>query len=371
MNSLPNLLIKNNDKAERGMAATIRDVARQANVSVATVSRYVNGTNRVRGETAERVKAAIEALGFRPNAVGRSLSTSYTKSLGVVIPSISNPVFADAVEGITNAVKQHGYTLMLTSTNYDPDEELSAVGTLLENRVDGIILTVADPQSSPALSLLEKSGVPYVLVYNQPSPGKPTVTVDNAGAGRDVACEFARQGHQRLGMVSGRFRSSDRAVARRDGFLAGAAEAGLKTPVICEADHEGRQLEKSLDQLYEDLSVAPTGLFCSNDLLAISVIGYLQQRNIQVPEQVSVIGFDGIAVGNHLYPTLATIVQPSQEMGSAAAHSILGRLSGKASSEEMLLPYIFRKGDSAGPAGKLTPASSPNLSKSIRRRSTK
>ncbi len=353
------------------MVATIRDVARQANVSVATVSRYVNGTHKVRGKTAERVKAAIETLGFRPNAVGRSLSTAHTKTLGVVIPSISNPVFADAVAGITDEVKQQGYTLMLTSTNYDPDEEAAVVGTLLENRVDGVILTVADPEKSPALALLEQAGIPSVLIYNQPAGAYATVTVDNVEAGREVARTFIELGHKKLGMISGRFKASDRALARRDGFVDGACRAGLENPVICETDHEGRQMEQSLDNLFSDPVNAPTALFCSNDLLAISVIGYLRKRDILVPDQVSVMGFDGIAVGSHLHPALTTVVQPSREMGSAAARHLLARLSGDASPEVMLLPYTVRTGDSAGPAGKLSPASSPNLSQHSLRRPPK
>lgn len=352
------------------MAATIRDVARKANVSVATVSRFVNGTHKVRGETAERVKDAIAELGFRPNAVGRSLSTSHTKSLGVVIPSISNPVFSDAVAGITNEAKQQGYTLMLTSTNYDPEEELSVVGTLLENRVDGVLLTVADPKNSVALEMLRNAGTPYNLIYNQPAEQSPTVTVDNVEAGREVAAQFATLGHQYLGMISGRFTTSDRALARKDGFLKGAREQGLPDPVICEADHEGRALERTLEALYRDRSKAPTALFCSNDLLAISVIGYLRKLGISVPEQVSVIGFDGIDVGSHFYPSLATMVQPSQEMGAAAAKQLLARLSGDNVKETLILPHVFRPGESAGPAGKLTPASSPNLSQNTRRRPT-
>ena len=352
------------------MAATIRDVARKANVSVATVSRFVNGTHKVRGETAERVKEAIAELDFRPNAVGRSLSTSHTKSLGVVIPSISNPVFSEAVAGITNEAKQQGYSLMLTSTNYDPEEEQSVVETLLENRVDGVLLTVADPENSAALDMLRNARTPFFLIYNQPVEQTPTVTVDNVLAGQEVAEQFAVLGHTRLGMISGRFTTSDRALARKNGFLKGAANLKLPAPVICEADHEGRALEQTLKALYQDLSTAPTALFCSNDLLAISVIGYLRKHDISVPQQVSVIGFDGIDVGSHFYPSLATMVQPSQEMGAAAAKQLLARLSGGDIKEALILPHVFRPGESAGPAGKLTPASSPNLSQNTRRRST-
>lgn len=353
------------------MAATIRDVANLASVSVATVSRFVNGVSSLRPQTADKVRLAIEELGFRPNAVGRNLSTASTQTLGVVIPSLSNPVFADAVAGITDVTRDEGYTLMLAATNYDPAEEALLVGKLLENCVDGVLLTVADPASSPAVALLKKTKTPFILIYNQPFDDCPTVTVNNVEAGKQVAEEFIRLGHSRLGMISGNFTASDRALARRDGFVAGARSNGLADPLITEVDHEGRALIGTLNRIYSNLETAPTALFCSNDLLAISVIGYLRKSGFQVPQDVSVIGFDGISVGSHLYPTLATIVQPSQEMGSAAARYLLARLTGKEPSSKRLHPHTFRNGDSAGPAGKLTPASSSKLSLHNRRSPTR
>jgi DNA-binding LacI/PurR family transcriptional regulator len=344
------------------MAATIRDVARKANVSVATVSRYVNGTYKVRGVTAERVKAAIEELSFRPNAVGRSLSTSSTKSIGMIIPSISNPVFADAVSGVSDVMRTEGYSLTLASSNYDVTDELSAISTLLENRVDGIILTVANPAQSKALSMLEKSQLPYCMIYNQPTAGHSTVTVDNVAAGYDVARAMIRLGHQRLGMISGKFASSDRAYARRTGFLKGVDEAGLEPPAIVEVGYEDEQVSKALENLYADLNTAPTALFCSNDLLAISVIGSLRRRKIAVPDQVSVIGFDGISVGSHMYPALATVVQPSKEMGRTAARHLLEMLLNGQEQYVSILSHILRLGESAGPACKLDPAVSQPLS---------
>ena len=351
------------------MAATIRDVAKLANVSVATVSRYVNGTHKVRGETAERVKVAIEELGFRPNAVGRSLSTAVTKSIGMVIPSISNPVFSDAVSGVSAATREAGYSLTLTTSQYSPDGEVEAISTLLENRVDGVILTVSDPETSMALELLEKSGVPFTMIYNQPSDGRVTMTVDNVAAGREVAGEMIRLGHERLGMISGKFASSDRAVARKNGFVEGARAAGLAPPVISEVDFEAQDISAVLEPMFLNLNTAPTALFCSNDILAISVIGGLRRLEIAVPKQVSVIGFDGISVGRHMYPTLATVVQPSKEMGIAAANSLFERLAEGQDQQSKILPYQFTIGESAGPAAKHDPTDLQKQSKSQSKRS--
>ena len=339
------------------MIATIRDVAKKASVSVATVSRFVNDTGRVSNETAFRVRAAINELGFRPNAVARNLSKSHSRTLGVVIPSLNNPVFADAVAGINAEARSCGYTLMFTSTDYNLEDEVRTVSTLLDYRVDGLILTVADSNISLIPDMLKNAGVPYVLIYNQPSTYQhPTITVDNIGAGREVAQALIGLGHERLGMVAGQFLASDRADARRDGFINGAAEHGLKEPIVIEVDFVSPHLEKTLAPIYAERETAPSALFCSNDLLAISVIGALGRLGLDVPKDVSVIGFDGIAVGTHLHPTLATVIQPSYEMGRAATRQLLDRLAGKDCPMTKILPHTLRIGESAGPATKLSPA---------------
>ncbi len=336
--------------------ATIRDVAQRAGVSVATVSRLLNGTGKVREKTAERVHKAIRDLSFRPNALGRSLSTSQTQSIGVVIPSMSNPVFADAVAGINDEARTRGYTLMFTSTDYDRDEELRAVSNLLDYQVDGLILTVADPEHSPVLDMLDETGLPYVLIYNQPTDEKrPTVTIENVAAGREAADALAGLGHVHTGMVSGLFAASDRAKARREGFELSMARRGYPAPMIVEVDYVELDVHTRLAAILDGPDPAPTGLFCSNDLLAISVIGALRQLGRKVPKDISVIGFDGIAVGTHLHPTLATVVQPSREMGQTATRLLLDRLAGKETPAKVILPHTLRLGESVGPVTKQSP----------------
>ncbi|WP_142846691.1 LacI family DNA-binding transcriptional regulator [Telmatospirillum sp. J64-1] len=338
------------------MSVTIRDVAAYADVSVATVSRLLNGSKAVRTETAERIHQAIEILGFRPNIVGRSLKTSRTMMLGVVIPSLANPVFADTVSGIETETRQEGYTLLFGVSGYDADDEIRAVEALLRYRVDGLVLTVVNPERNAALDLLDASGVPYALVYNQPSrPGTTTVTVDNETAGRMVAESFASFGHHRLAMISGRFSASDRASARRDGFLAGARARGLADPVVLEVDFDSHDLEGALASLFAPEAGAPSAVFCSNDMLAISVIGGLGRLGLRVPEDVSVFGFDGIAVGAHMHPTLATVVQPSREMGREAARQLVGRLNGGLPAGPVILPYTLRSGETVGNACQPSP----------------
>ncbi|MGM0561631.1 MAG: LacI family DNA-binding transcriptional regulator [Pseudomonadota bacterium] len=339
------------------MAATIRDIAKEAGVSVATVSRLINKSGYVGARTAARVQDAIERLGFRSNAIGRSLSTAKTRTFGVIVPALSNPVFAEAVSGVTACARRAGYHVMITATNYDSAEELATVGTFLEQRVDAMILTVANAGKSPALDLLDTAALPYVLIYNEPPcTGRPAVTIDNAAAGAQVAEVLQDLGHRRLAMISGRFAESNRASARRDGFLAGARSAGLAMPSVREVDFIALNVDAVLKDLFDDPATAPTALFCSNDLLAISVIGALDRMGLAVPQNVSVIGFDGIAIGTHLHPTLATVIQPSREMGEVAAQYLLHRLAGEKATPPCRLPFTLRLGESAGPAGNARPA---------------
>ncbi|MAX47476.1 MAG: alanine racemase [Rhodospirillaceae bacterium] len=348
---------------------TIRDVALDAGVSIATVSRVVNKLGTVSKETEERVQQSIDRMGFRLNAFGRGLSTSRSYTIGVMIPSLSNPVFADAVSGITQEASKAGYNVMIAATDYQHAAEISTVSTFLERQIDGMILTVADPMHSDALDMLEAAQAPYALIYNQVSKSdRLTVTVDNVAAGDAVARCFHTQGHRTMAMISGSFAESDRAIARRDGFVTGIAALGLPTPVIHEVGFVNLDIEPVLQSLFEDQDKAPTALFCSNDLLAISFISGLERRGLRVPDDVSVMGFDGIAIGTHLHPTLATVVQPSKRMGEVAAQCLLCRINGEGGMQSTLLPFTLRLGESTGRACKQLPADLQTPHKSVHRR---
>lgn len=339
-----------------GMPSTLKDVSRLAGVSTATVSRFINDSGRLSDDTAQRVRAAIATLGFRPNAIGRSLKTTRSKALGIVIPSLSNPVFAEAVAGISREARAQGYSLMVTATDYCVDEELQVVNTLLDHQVDGLILTVSNPDSSAALDVLDREGVPYMLIYNQPTDQqRATVTIDNVRAGWDVACQLCDLGHQRFAMLTGALQSSDRAEARRLGFTAGVEACGFAPPVVHEVDFSALDAREAIDTLFRPSTPGPTALFCSNDVLAIAAIGALRERGIAVPDAVSVVGFDGIGVGALIHPQLTTVVQPSGDMGTMAARAVLRMITVQAAPGSVMLPYFVRDGESTGRACKHGP----------------
>jgi DNA-binding LacI/PurR family transcriptional regulator len=331
------------------LVPTIKSVAKRAGVSTATVSRVINEHGRVRPATAERVRETIVALNFRPNIIGRSLKTARTGTLGVMIPTLANPVFADAVAGIQDAARAAGYAIVITATDYRSDDEVASVHTMLSNRVEGLILTVAEAENNALLDQLDAEGTRYVLLYNQPcSHPRSTVTVDNIAAGRLVAEHLVALGHRRIGMITGDPTASDRAAARRTGFIAGLRDAGIHDPTVVEVDFMNMERSDALRRLFSTPS-APTALFCSNDALAIAVIGLLRGLDMSVPRNVSIIGFDGISIGELIEPRLATIEQPSREMGETAVRHLLDRLSGDASQQAIILAHRLRPGGTAGP----------------------
>lgn len=318
------------------MASSIKDVATHAGISIATVSRAVNTPERVSAATLARVQEAMDALQYRPNALGRQLRAERTGLLGVVLPSLANPVFAECVQGIEDTASVTGQRVMLMTTAYDREREARAIETLLEQRVDGLILTVADAAANPHLDRLDAEGVPYVLVYNDTVGGLnvghvPTrccVTVDNRAAARDAICALLAQGHRQIRMLTGTLAASDRAALRHHGYQEALEAAGIAPQPPVEIDFNADAMPPA--ELARLLAPPrPTAIFCSNDRLALLTIRALREMGLRVPEDVSVVGFDGLAMGQWLSPTLATVAQPHRQIGADAAQALARRIAGE------------------------------------------
>ena len=331
---------------------TIRDVARHAGVSIATVSRVVNGQTAIRPETRDRVQSSIDALGFRPNAIGRSLKAGTSRVLGVMVPTLANPVFAEAVEGLQQTARAAGYGVMVTTSDYDMATERAAVETLMVGRVDALVLTVTDPTWPDTADWLAAINRPVVLIYNQPG-SRPTVTVDNARAGAAAAELFLTRGHRNLAMVTGSLSASDRARARWDGFADRLRQAGMPAPEMVEIPFAEADLTAVLAPLAGRVG-GPTGLFCSNDLIALRAIAALRALGLRVPDDMSVVGFDGIATGSLIDPTLSSVSQPSRTMGETAARLVLSELAGGVAEPVTILPHRLVEGGSVGSPPKAT-----------------
>lgn len=310
------------------MPATIKDVASHAGFSIATVSRVINAPHTVTPETQAKVRAAIEALQFRPNSLGRQLRADRTGLVGVILPTLANPVFADSLQGIDDEASAAGYRLVLMTTQYDAVRERRAIETLREQRVDGVILTVTDGNSNPLLDDLEADSMPYVLAHND-TACRPSVSVNNRRAARDGVRLLISQGHQRILMLAGSLAASDRARQRHLGYCDAMIEAGLEPRAAIEVDFNADTL--TIDTL-ERLTTGPehaTALFCSNDLLAMVVMRGLRAAHFDVPGDMSILGFDGLPMGELLSPTLASVCAPNRAIGSQAWRQLYARIQAR------------------------------------------
>lgn len=291
---------------------TIQKVAKEAGVSVATVSRTFNYPDQVSEKTRLRVQEAAAQLNYFPNASARNLRTQHTRTIGVVLPTLINPVFSECLQGIAEMAAEQGYSIMPFTTSYTQSAEQEAVEQLMHFGVDGLILVVSDPHNSPALDVLRKSKIPYVLTYNW-SEKHPCVSVDNQQAFTEIVHYLARLGHKKIAMVSGLRHASDRAQQRYQGFLNGIAQQNLEVLPIIEVPFIDHAVEAITSELKK--STPPTALVCSNDLMAIRAIRAASLCQLQVPKDISVTGFDGIRLAQDLTPSLTTIAQPNTEIG--------------------------------------------------------
>lgn len=325
---------------------SIQAVANQAGVSVATVSRVFNSPHKVSPETRELVEKAARERGYLPNASARSLRTQRSRVLGVVLPTLLNPVFAECLEGIARSATRAGYAILPLTTNYRLEEEEQAVNLLLAGSVDAMILVVSSPETSTALQRLGAAQLPYVLAYNR-HPGHPCVSVDSEQAVAALVARLVALGHSRIAMVSGQLSASDRAQQRRRGFLQGMAAAGLAEPRVLEVPFVETAVSDIAALLLRE--PRPTALVCSNDLLAIRSLRAAHLAGLAVPRDLTVTGFDGIALGEDLRPMLSTITQPNADIGRCSVELLVQALASGAvlaPGSSLSLAHGFREGES-------------------------
>ncbi|MYZ44567.1 LacI family DNA-binding transcriptional regulator [Achromobacter sp. KS-M25] len=335
------------DLALTSPRASILDIARTAQVSPATVSRAFNQPQLVNPQTLARILSVAHDAGFRPNRVGSSLRSGSTRTLGLVLPTLINPVFAECFEGAEARARSDGYSVMVTTTGYDRQRERDAVSLLLDHRVEGIVVTVTHTVRNPVLEQIAAGGVPYVLAYNE-SAIHPCVSVDNARAAEDVIAALAALGHHTIAVVTGPLAASDRAGLRLDGARRAARRLGLPAPCHIELPSHTEACSTTLADALEGPS-APTAMFCSNDLLAAAVIAAVSALGQHVPRDLSVCGFDGVPFGAHMVPPLASLAQPSRDIGALACDLLLGALLG-APLVSRCLPHRFIAGGTVAAA---------------------
>jgi len=305
----------------------MNDIARLADVSVATVSRVLSNSPNVRDDTRARVLAVVKEHQYEPSYVARSLSTSKTRTVGVVIDDIANPFFMELAKGAEQVVRQQGYTMLLTCSNWDRDVEHDLVRALVRNRVEGVLIAAIDPEAD-SIRLLRSSGVPFVLMNCWSSDNTVSSVSGDSYAGGELAgnCLLRADVQQYICLFGVPHQSSDeRARGFLDAVAAGHPSAPLETYYDVETFDQGYEIVSRLAAVHR-IDRVRTGIFASNDFVAMGVVDSLVDHGISVPEQVSVVGFDDIEFAARYRVPLTTVAQPKTTMGELAAGALLDRL---------------------------------------------
>lgn len=301
------------------------DVAKRAGVSVGTVSHALSGARGVAPATRRRVERAVKELGFRPNYVARSLTRGRTMTVGMVVPDIVNPVFAQLLGGAEDVLSQAGYAVLFGSSENLPDKERRYLETFRERQVDGIIADVATGSDEAALIDLA-AVVPVVLVDRLTAdwPGDGARADDEYGMALAVD-HLVGLGHRRLALVNGE-RAVSGAIRRRAGFEQQLAKHGLRPVWVSDGTFtiaSGREQTRAL----LDSGRTPTAICAGNDVLAMGVLDVLHERGVAVPGSISVSGYDDIEFAASVTPPLTTVTQPMRAMGAAAARLLAQRFA--------------------------------------------
>ena len=324
---------------------TLEDVARRARVSTATVSRVLNNSNVVSAATRERVEAAIGELGYTPHFGGRALASNRTNTVGVIIPTMENAIFATGLQALQEEFAHVGVTLLVATSHYDPERELEQLNVLLARGVDGVVL-IGEARAPETYGLLERRRVPFVLVWTwRPDCPWKCVGFDNRAAARAMAERVLDFGHQRIAMLAGVTRGNDRAQSRVEGVQDALKARGLSLAPdgLVEAVYT---VEAGADATEKLMSAAqkPTAIICGNDVLAAGAILAIRDLGLSVPQDVSVVGFDDIELAKLLTPPLTTVHVPHRRMGESA-----GRLLYRLIEGESDIPTDLIERESLGP----------------------
>jgi LacI family transcriptional regulator len=305
----------------------LSDVARDAGVSPATVSRAISQPTLLSGDTLARVRLSAQRLGYSPDAAARALASGRSMTIGAVMPTLDNAIFSRALQAMQVTLADEGYQLLVASHDSNASAEADAVRTLLSRGVDGLMLVGAE-RASETLLLIEAAKVPVVLTWKSP-PGTPSVTVDNERAGALVAQHLVDLGHTRIGMVSGSLRFNDRQKARLKGArdYLDAVGIGLPGSLACEQPTTLAGGRSGCAKLLE-LAEPPTAIIGGIDLIAIGCMIEAQARGLLVPGDLSVAGIDDLDMSAHLAPSLTTVHIPTAAIGAEAARKLVALLRG-------------------------------------------
>ncbi|MYL41485.1 catabolite control protein A [Virgibacillus salexigens] len=329
------------------MNITIYDVAREANVSMATVSRVVNGNPNVKPTTRKKVLATIERLGYRPNAVARGLASKKTTTVGAIIPDISSIFFAELARGIEDIATMYKYNMILSNSDQNEDKELQLINTMLEKQVDGIIF-MGGNITEQHVQQFKSSSVPVVLAATYDENNEiPSVNIDYEQAAYEATKYLIDEDNNIPAFVSG-LEETHINQLKYKGYAKALSEAShsVDESLVVKGDYSYSSGIEAFNQFVDDDQV-PSAIFVASDEMALGVIHGAQDKGYRVPEDIQVFGFDNTRLATMVRPTLSTIVQPMYDIG-AVAMRLLTKYMNKEEVQDskVVLPHRIEKRNS-------------------------
>lgn len=319
------------------MSATIKDVARLAEVSISTVSRVINDSKPVSPEARRRVLKAIEDLGYKPNEVARSLVTKKSNLIGVIVDDIGNSYVANIVRGIEEIGRMYNYDILLCSSYGDKETETKFIQVLTTKQVEGIIL-VSEIANNEVMANIDKYKIPFVYLNRYYMMDIPTVTIDNEEASKQIMDHLISLGHKKiLYITQGKDNGQTIEKYKIKGYM-DSIKSINEEPYIYEVNGHrlayGYKIGEDVKEIIEKNGI--TAIFCCQDEIAIGLMNYLADNNIKVPDDISIAGFGDITLASIYRPKLTTIREPYYDIGAVAIRRILKAISGEPIEEKSI-----------------------------------
>lgn len=307
----------------------LKDVAKLAGVGLGTASRVLNNNPSVNEETRKAVQEAMKALNYQPNAIARSLKMNSTRTVGILIPDISSTFFPEIVRGIEDLANEYQYNIILSNTDLDFEKEKIALNVFSEKKVDGILF-ISNTVCSSTMEKFEEMDIPVVLVSTRDKDNiLPCVTIDNEKAAYEAVSYLCRLGYRKIAMLAGLFQDPNAGIPRLQGYIRALSANGIRFDknLVEEGDYGYKSGYNNMRQLI-DKNIVPAAVFAASDLMAIGASKAILERGLRIPQDISIIGFDGVEAAEFFYPSITTISQPRYEMG-AEGMRLLTRLMNK------------------------------------------
>ncbi len=329
----------------------MKDVARLAGVSTSTVSHVINDNRFVSEAVKAKITAAIAELNYAPSALARSLKINQTRTIGMLLTASSNPFYSEVVRGVERSCYERGYSLVLCNTEGDEHRMNRSLETLLQKRVDGLLIMCTESHLPSADILNRYPTIPSVMMDWSPFEGDSDIIQDNSLLGGEMATRYLiERGYRRIACIAG---PQDKTPARLrlEGFKQAMAQAELPLPASCivSGDFEFQGGYNAMNQLLT-LDPLPEAVFTSNDAMAVGVYHALYQAGLSVPQDIAVVGYDDIELARYMTPPLTTVHQPKDELGELAIDTLLHRLANPGGSQQLLVltPELIERGSVRG-----------------------